>query len=193
MSNHYTIQIGKFKIVFTETMDKDEWTEMDIDDEDKSEDIKYICYELIIEHKESKIDNILKHYQTFIKVFSGLKPKEVTFTGFKADLLKDIYTFDNEQEDKLMSLVKVLAYNSINISGENSLKSLADSEKYIHKTLESLTIAQCDDDFHNEFLKISEVYKFLKVLGIKDTVGDDNNQIRKDFGCDNSDLIIIRS
>ena len=174
-------------------MDKDEWTEIDIDDEDENENIKYACTELIIEHEESKINNMLEHYESFFEVFSGLKPKEVTFTGLDVCLVNKIYEFDKEQEDKLMSSVKVLVYKDIKHSEYDNFESFAESEEYIHETLESLSIAQCDDDFHNRFLQISEVYKFLKVLGIKDTVKDGNDQIRKVFGCDNSDLIIIRS
>ena len=164
---------------------------MDIDDE--NENIKYTFYELIIEHEESKIENMLEHYKSFFKVFSGLKPKEVTFTGLDVGLVNEIYEFDEKQEDKLMSRVKVLVYKDIEHPNNDSFELFAKSEKYIHKTLESLSIAQCDDDFHNKFLKISGVYKFLKVLGIKDTVKYGNNQIRKDFGNDNNDLIIIRS
>ena len=173
-------------------MDKDEWTQMDIDGKDKSKDIKYTSYELIIEREESKIDDIFEHYKSFFEVFSGLKPREVTFTGLGTDLLEDIYTFDKGQKYKLMSHVRILAYNDIKISEKDSFRSFAESEEYLHKTLESLTIAQYDDNFQKEFFKVSKVYKFLKVFGFKNTDEYDNDQIREKLG-GNKDLIIIRS
>ena len=83
----------------------------------------YTCYELIIKHEESKIDNIFKHYKSFAQIFSRLKPKKITFTGLDVGLIKEIYEFeDNQQGNKLMSRVRALAYKNIKHSGYDSLE-----------------------------------------------------------------------
>ena len=170
-------------------MDRSEWTELDIDDYGENE-VNYTAYELRLKLEETKNENVNEHLERFAKVFSGLKPRELKIEGFDVESLCKFYGYDHEQQDKLLSKLRVLSYADLKNSQGISLDEFMKSHEYLKETIESFSIAKCDLELYDSLKDNLKPFSSLKVLGIQDAEHS-NDKVRKDL--EMNELVIIRS